>query len=284
MASSSTEQTKRERQKQRRDAKVAEQQRQLARARRNRVIALGALAVVALAAIGLVVQDRLAARRQQQAVLVAAQEQQAALGCTDVTQMENLGGGHLQEAAEIAGADPATIYPDRPASSGLHLPAVAATGVYDEQIDERLLLHNLEHGYVHVYYDSDADPEQVEAARTFVQGQIDGDRPEMIMAPYGDQLQGDANFAFVSWGWRQMCGQYSDDLLDAFLQQHYNTDDAPEVYAGPHRADQGGVLDPNAEEGPLLFPPLAGAETPEGEATEQPAGSSEIPSAPMSEG
>lgn len=282
--SSSTEQSKRERQKQRRDAKLAEQQRQLAKARRNRLIAIGALAVVALAAIGFVVQGRLAARREQQAVLAAAEERQAALGCTDITQMEDLGGGHLQEAAQIAGADPAMIYPDRPASSGLHLPAVAATGTYDEQVDERLLLHNLEHGYVNVYYDQDADPEQVEAARTFVQGQIDGDRPEMIMTPYGEELQGDANFAFVSWGWRQMCGGFDQNVLDAFLQQHYNTDDAPEVYAGPHRADQQGVLDPAAEEGPLLFPPLADAETPEGEATEQPAGSSEIPSAPMSEG
>lgn len=280
--SSGTEQSKRERQKQRRDVKVAEQRRQQAKARRNRLIALGAVAVVALAAIGLVVNNRLAARREANAVLAAAQQQQAALGCTDITQMENLGGGHLQDAAQIEAADPAVIYPDRPASSGEHLPAVAATGIYDEQVDERLLLHNLEHGYVNVYYDEDADPAQVEAARAYVQGQIDGDRPEMIMSPYGEPLQGDANFAFASWGWRQLCGGFDENLLGAFLQQHYNTSDAPEQFTGPHRADQQGVLDPNAEEGPLLFPPLAQA--PEGEATEQPPGSSEVPTVPMTEG
>lgn len=282
--SSSTEQSKRERQKQRRDAKLAEQQRQLGKARRNRLIALGVLAVLALAAIGLVVQNRVAARQEQQAVLAAAQEQQAALGCTDIVQMENLGGGHLTDGVQIEQSPPDAIYPDRPASSGQHLPAVAATGVYDEQIDERLLLHNLEHGYVNVVYGPDADPEQVERARTFVQSEIDGDRPEIVFSPFGEGLADGANFAFTSWGFRQMCGEFDENVLGAFLQQHYNTSDAPEQFAGPHRVDQQGVIDPAAEDGPLLFPPLAAAADAGENATEQPDGSSEIPSAPMSEG
>lgn len=280
MASSDTQATKRERQKQRRDAKLAQQRRQAARARRNRLIALAAVAVVALAAVGVLVQRRVAEQRGRAETIAAAEARQAELGCTPVSEQQDLGGGqHLQDPAQIAAAPPDVLYPDRPASSGPHLGSVALTGVYDQQIDERLLVHNLEHGYVNVFYDAEADPAQVDALRTFAQAQIDGERPKIVVSPYGEPLQGDANFAYTAWGWRQLCGTYDDAVLSSFLEQHYNGEQAPERYLTPHVTAGSGVLDPNAVEGPLLFPPLAGAQQPEGEATEQPSGSSEIPSA-----
>ena len=64
--------SKRERQKQRRDAKLEEQRRQAVRARRNRFLVLGLVAVVALAAVGVVVQRRLAERAERQAVIAEA--------------------------------------------------------------------------------------------------------------------------------------------------------------------------------------------------------------------
>ncbi len=257
MASQETQPSKRERQKQRRDAKLAEQRRQLARARRNRFIVLGLVAVVALAALGVVIQSRLAQQREREANIAAANARLTELGCTEIAEQEDLGGGHLTSAEQLTSSPPEVIYPDRPASSGLHVGAVAVSGVYDKQIDERLLVHNLEHGYVNVYYDEDADPAQVDALRAFAQEQIDGDRPEMIVAPFAEPLQGDANFAFTAWNFRQLCGQFDEGVLTAFLDQHYNGEPAPERFAGPHTGSQSGEIDPNAEEGPLLFPPLA---------------------------
>lgn len=263
MATQDTQPTKRERQKQRRDAKRAEQQRRLARARRNRLIVLGVVAVVVLAALGVVIQSRLAAQREREENIAAAQARLAGLGCTEITEMEDLGGGHLTDAQQLAASPPEAIYPDRPASSGLHLGAVAMSGVYDKQIDERLLVHNLEHGYVNVYYDADAPPEQVEDLKAFAGEQIDGDRPEMVVAPYAEAMQGDANFAFVAWNFRQLCRDFDTDVLRSFLDQHYNGQAAPERFAGPHRGNAAGEIDPNAQEGPLLFPPLdSSAEAP----------------------
>jgi len=275
VASQDTQLSKRERQKQRRDAKLAEQRRQLARSRRNRFIVLGLVAVVALAALGVLIQSRIAQQREREASIAAANAQLAELGCTEITEQPDLGGGHIANPEQLAAAPPEAVYPDRPATSGQHLGAVAVTGVYDKQIDERLLVHNLEHGYVNVWYDEEADPAQVEQLKSFAQGQIDGDRPEMVVAPYGEPIQGDANFAFVSWNFRQLCGQYDDAVLTAFLEQHYNGEAAPERFAGPHTGSQDGEIDPNAAEGPLLFPPLA-------QATDVP--TEEAPSTAPSEG
>lgn len=278
MATDNEQVTKRERQKQRRELKIAEERRQLAKARRNRLIAVGAVAVFALAALGFVIQSRLAARQAREDNIAAAEGRLEELGCTEITEQQNLGGGHISDPGVLASSAPEVIYPDRPATSGQHIGQVALTGVYDEQIDERLLVHNLEHGYVNFYYGTDADPAQVEQLRTFAQGQIDGDRPKMIVSPYGEALPGEANFATVAWDQRQLCGQFDADVATAFLDQHYNGAAAPERFIGAHvSADAQGVLDPAAEEGPLLFPPLG--EEPQVELSEQPEGSSESPGA-----
>ena len=278
MATDNEQVTKRERQKQRREAKIAEERRQLAKARRNRLIAVGALAVLALAGLGFVIQSRLAARQAREDNIAAAAGRLEELGCTEITEQPDLGGGHIADPGVLAASAPEVLYPDRPATSGQHIGQVALTGVYDEQIDERLLVHNLEHGYVNFYYDDDADPAQVEALRTFSQGQIDGDRPKIVVAPYGDSLPGEANFATVAWDHRQLCGQFDGDVAIAFLDQYYNGADAPERLLGAHISAQAqGVLDPSADEGPLLFPPLG--QEPEAELSEQPEGSSASPGA-----
>ena len=278
MATDNEQVTKRERQKQRRDAKVAEERRQLAKARRNRLIAVGALAVLALAALGAVIAGRLSARQAREDNIAAAAGRLEELGCTEISEQPNLGGGHITDPSVLAASAPEVLYPDRPATSGQHVGQVALTGVYDEQIDERLLVHNLEHGYVNFFYDDDADAAQVEDLRTYAQGQIDGDRPKIVVAPYGEALPGEANFATVAWDRRQLCGQFDVDVATAFLDQHYNSASAPERFIGAHiSAEAQGVLDPGADEGPLLFPPLGAEAAPN--SSEQPEGSSESPGA-----
>lgn len=248
--------SKRERQKQRREAKLAEQRRQQAKARRNRFIALAAVAIVALAALGAVIAGRVAERRaaDEQAAAVTARLEE--LGCTEVTEQPDLGQGHIGgDPASLAAAPPEALYPDRPATSGQHFQSWVTTGVYDQPIDERILVHNLEHGYVNLYYGQDADPGQVEQLRTFAQEQIDGDFPKIVVAPAPSPLPDGANFASVAWTFRQLCGQFDPDVAEVFLRDHHNGEPAPERYLPPHIAEGSGI-DPAAQDGPLLLPPL----------------------------
>jgi hypothetical protein len=249
--------SKRERQKLRREAKREEERRQQARARRQRTIAFGLVGVVLAGLVGLAVARFVQQNRADRQAAERAAAQLTEFGCTDAETRPNLGAGHLS-GNELVANPPQVLYPDRPTTSGRHLGSVALTGVYDKVIDERLLIHNLEHGYVNVFYGAGADPAQVDELRSFGQEQIDGRFPKTIVSPWQEELPQGANFAFTAWDVRQLCAEFSPDVLLTFLNDfHGLSGTAPEKTVQAHtNASQSGVLDPNADEGPLLFPPL----------------------------
>jgi uncharacterized protein DUF3105 len=268
--------SKRERQKQRRDAKLAEQRRLAARARRNRFIILGLVALVAVAAVGTIVQSRLAEQRARAAQAAEAEARLAELGCTPAEPQPDLGQGHLAtDPAALAVAAPETLYPDRPATSGQHYPNWVMSGVYDQPIDERILVHNLEHGYVNLYYGENADPAQVDELRSFGQSQIDGEFPKVIVAPSPAPLSEGVNFSYVAWNVRQACGQFDPDVAQVFVREQMNNENAPERFLQPHLEPGRGTIDPEGE--PLLLPPL-GQDTVDQPGMEE--GASELPVGP----
>ena len=135
------------------------------------------------------------------------------LRCTAAEQMESLGAQHLAAgSASLVASPPSEIYPDRPTTSGPHMPLTAATGVYEQPVDARLSTHNLEHGYVVVWHDPQASTESVEDLRGWAQEQIDGDFPKMIVAPYFEELPGEAGFVSAAWGVRRQCEPFDRDI------------------------------------------------------------------------
>lgn len=258
--------SKRARQKQRRDVKLAEERRAAAAARRTRLIAFGVLGVVVLGAIGALVYGQV----RQQALESDRREQVAArleeLGCTPIEEQVDNGAGHLQsDEASLVAAAPDILYPERPATSGQHHPSWVITGVYDKRIDERFMVHNLEHGYVNYYYGEAAPPDQVEQLRTWAQERIDDGQPKIVVAPAPVDLGEGRNFASVAWGQRQLCEQFDTDVALVFLDEQYENPAAPERYIRAHVGPDSG-LDPNGSEGDFLLPPegeasAGGAET-----------------------
>ena len=252
--SSPTGPSKRERQKQRRDAKLQQQAAAAARSRRTRIIAFVALGVVFLGLVGVAVAQQQADRREaaEQASEVAANLDK--LGCTTDETLEDAGQGHL-DGSTLGQQPPDTLYPDRPAASGQHYGNWMMTGVYDQLIDERALVHNLEHGYVLAYYDDDADEAGVSALKEYAQSAIDGDFKKVIVAPWDGALEGDANFAYVAWNQRQACAQFDEATFEEFLKAHHSGNgEAPEKTLSPHLSEGGGTIDPGDE--PFLLPPL----------------------------
>jgi hypothetical protein len=249
--------SKRERQKQRREAKREAERAAAARARRQRTLTFLLVGVLVLGLVGLAIQRQFAQRGADRAAREAAAAQLDELGCTPAETRPNLGASHL-DGTELVANPPEVLYPDRPATSGPHLGSVALTGVFDEPIDERLLVHNLEHGYVTFYYTDDADPADVEALRAFAQEQIDGRFPKIIAAPASWQLGDGQPIAFAAWDARQLCERFSEDIALTFLNDfHGLSGTAPERTVQAHtNPGQQGVLNPRDVEGPLLFPPL----------------------------
>ena len=253
MAEQQDGQSKRDRQKARRQAR---RQQEMAKARReqatNRVVKLIALLAV-LGLVGWFVGNMIMDWRTENALKEAARERQAELGCDDDRIQPDNQAGHIEDPAAVA---PRAVYADRPASSGPHLGTVIKSGVYDELIDERLMVHNLEHGYVNVYYSEDAPEEQVEDLKDFVRSKIGDGNPKMIVAPQIGEWNEDKNFAFVAWRYRQMCEHFDRGVLLNFMAAHYGLKGiAPEKSVPAHMGGQG-VLDPEEDDGPLLLPPL----------------------------
>jgi hypothetical protein len=251
---------KRARQKAHRDAQRAQQRAAAARARRNRLIASAAVALLVFAGIGVAVQHQLQARAAAEAQRTAVAARLSSLGCTpDTAQPDRGGGDHIDSKgpANVAANPPEVLYPDRPASSGPHVSPVVKSGVYDTLIDERTLVHNLEHGYIVAYYTKSAPADQVAALKDWAARQLATGFPKIVVAPWiGGPLAGDASFAYVAWNFRQLCGRFDPDVASVFAMQHSGSNSrAPESGLAPHMSiSSGGVLDPSTSND--LFPPL----------------------------
>ena len=252
--SSSDSPSKRERQKQRRGAKLEQQRAAELRSRRNRIIAFAVLGAIFVGLIAVSLVQRAEDQRKKEALLAEVQENLSELGCTPADELEDAGQGHL-DGSTLAEQGPDVLYPDRPAASGQHYGNWLMTGVYDQLIDERVLVHNLEHGYVIAYYDEGAEDSDVAALKEYAQAQIDGKFKKLIVAPWDGDLSGEANFAYVAWNQRQLCAEYDTDTFQVFLEENHSGEgDAPEKTLSPHLAEGNGTIDPGDE--PFLLPPL----------------------------
>lgn len=247
--------TKRQRQKIRRQQKLEAQQAAARAARRRRLTAITVVVVVLVGLVGAVAYGWVTDRLEERDLIAEAEERFDELGCTPVEEQPPPRSSPHFGDAELAQSPPDAVYPDRPATSGPHIGTIARTGVYDKVIDERLLIHNMEHGYAVIYYHEDAPEGEVAELKAFAQEQIDSGRHEkIIVSEWNADLPDDANFAYVAWGARQLCREYDEGVALAFLGDwHYLAGNAPERDLRPH-LDQG--LDPDAQEGDVLFPPL----------------------------
>ena len=241
--------SKRERQKQRRQEKVQAEEKARRASRVRQLVAVGLVVLVLLAGVGVVVANN---RAEEQAASAAADE----FACTEVVQDEDFGGGDHLDPSTLPDNPPSELYVNSPASAGPHLGSVAASGVYDETVDERLVVHDLEHGYITLWWDPDAPQETIDAVKQYTEDRI-GDYPKLIAAPYNTDLPDEQAVNLVGWTVHQSCADgFSPEVADAFLEAHYGLAGvAPEKNLEPHESGGMGVIDP-AEDGPLLYPPL----------------------------
>lgn len=248
--------TKRERQKQRKQAKREAERAAQRRQRIRKLVATGVVVVLALAAIGGAGFLWQQSRAERGELLAGTAEAAQAAGCGQAEEMPDLGAGHFSgQPNELAQAPPAQIYDHRPATSGQHLPVVAATGVYDQHVDERLLVHNLEHGYVVVWYSPELDEDQRSEILQWGERTV-SEEPLVIVAEYPEPLPDGGQVAHVAWGYRQLCDEFSAEVADAFVERYTNFE-APELGAGPHDGSRDSELVPGEDS--VVFPPFEGA-------------------------
>lgn len=137
------------------------------------------------------------------------------------------GRGHITEGQ---GGGP---YSSTPATSGEHWPTPTNWGIYTNSLPEELILHNLEHGGLVIWYQpADIGTEDLAALQAWVQSQVQSERYKVLLSPW-DGADFEHAIAVTSWNWLLYLDETDTDQLRQFLDDHYG--DAPEPFGGPGR-------------------------------------------------
>ena len=155
----------------------------------------------------------------------------AAAGCGDILTpaAEAPGGDHLA-SGESAG------YTEQPATSGPHDPAPLPSepAVNSDPIREENAVHNLEHGYVILYYRANG-PQALGEDVVDRLAQVADSQDKVLLAPYPDLEEG-TSFAMTAWNklWECPADVSPEDaatMANSFIEAYRGTSNAPEANA-----------------------------------------------------
>jgi hypothetical protein len=164
-----------------------------------------------------------------------AAEAAGRLDCSEVQDLPDEGRQHL------AADEPPPDYGTTPGTSGKHnaSPLPADPRVYDQPFDTNLearAVHNLEHGYVLMYYRQEGDA-AVPGPVVNALADLANAEDQVILAPYPDLPDGES-LAFASWTHLRTCPTMTADDADdvtalarGFINEFRDHSDAPEAPA-----------------------------------------------------
>ena len=198
--------------------------RQARRRQRNRKLIRWGILLGVVALIAGIVYMSGRAERQVKVEAAAASDR---VSCTEIEEQEGtLPNEHTEPFASGEGGVPAF--------GGNHTGGTLPPEpkVYQQQPPEQTALHNLEHGYVIIYYAEDALDEGVVTALE----DLVNDETEVLMSPYEGLAE---PLYLLAWGARQSCNPPAEvsaadvvKVAEGFIVEWKNGQYAPEAAAG----------------------------------------------------
>jgi hypothetical protein len=141
------------------------------------------------------------------------------------------GQGHLDTCVEVRLTDQ-DAYSSIPATSGPHCGQTAQWGVHATPQMESLVVHNLEHGGIVIWYQPDqVDQAQIDELANYVDRQVQqgqSARYKFLLSPWAGEDFGHP-IAVTSWTWLLYQDEVDLDAIRQFADEHYG--DAPEPNA-----------------------------------------------------
>ena len=140
----------------------------------------------------------------------------------------NAGQGHIDDGT----SPPPGTYSSTPGTSGPHWNSPAAWRNYPAPVAEAQVIHNLEHGGIVIWYDTDRiSPEDRTDLTAFVEDQLAGERFKFILSPWGGA---DFGHAIAVTAWTRLLYQDELDLAEIreFVDRYYERL-GPEPAGGP---------------------------------------------------
>ena len=134
-------------------------------------------------------------------------------------------------------------YTETPPVSGQHSPISAECGVYGQPLADVNMVHALEHGAVGIFYQPDADVEEIRRAEEIV-----GDyETHVFSAPYPDLPD---PFTVVAWAHLMRLDSLDRDAVVEFIETFREGGDAPEEQDCPKGSNQPFVPSPTGSPTP----------------------------------
>lgn len=115
----------------------------------------------------------------------------------------------------IAAGTPGSGYNSDPPTSGVHWPAPVKNGVYDKELADEQLIHNLEHGHVWILYKSDV-PDDVKNKLKEI---VEGDNWKVVMAP---RSKNDTAITLAAWGRLLKMNEPDYEKIKDFIKTYRN--------------------------------------------------------------
>jgi hypothetical protein len=106
-------------------------------------------------------------------------------------------------------------YNSNPPTSGWHYEEAAEWGIYDKELPDEQLVHNLEHCGIWISYQPTIPVDQKEALVAFAKAFPS----KVILTP---RSKNDSPIALASWGILMKLNDYNQDLMTAFLAAFLN--------------------------------------------------------------
>ena len=149
-----------------------------------------------------------------------------------------LGGGGGQSQAVVGVGTPVSIvggshvpvgetvsYTTTPPTSGPHWVTPARCGIYDEELEDEIIVHNLEHGNVVISYNI-TDPEEAERFREMAD-KLPGREVWGVVRPYSKLVPG--TVAMTAWGIIDEMQGVDEERIRRFFDTYSGYQGAPEL-------------------------------------------------------
>jgi hypothetical protein len=118
-------------------------------------------------------------------------------------------------------------YNSNPPTSGPHYGAPAPWGVYQVQIPDETLVHNLEHGGIWISYNASVDANLITELEKFAQ-QFPG---SVILTPRPENVSA---VTLAAWGVIFEMNEFDEELTKQFMRENINKAPEPLAESGSH--------------------------------------------------
>jgi hypothetical protein len=127
-----------------------------------------------------------------------------------IDEMPDEGRDHVADGTEVE-------YESEPPTSGPHYASWAPPQIYRDVVADELLVHNLEHGHIVIFYDPSLLTDQSAAKISELVNEYDGQWDAVLAVPRPDMGN---ELTLTAWTYKAELDAFDEEVIDAFVDTY----------------------------------------------------------------